>query len=105
MATKDVIKVLMNQRSKKLFKYLYQLPNYGVGRQFTRVIWKYDGNEVTSDNNMERWGDPLSYWTITRVKPDGVSMYVKILFKFYIYYSQLLKGGKVWGILTWKGIG
>ena len=69
---KEVIQALTNRKPHKLFYLLNKLPSYGVGRQFTRVIWKYD--EVTSNyKNSTRWGDPLSYWTITRVKPDGVS--------------------------------
>lgn len=69
---KNVIQSLTNRKPRKLFDYLYKLPDYGVGRQFTRVIWKHD-NVTTNYKGSTRWGDPLSYWTITRVKPDGVS--------------------------------
>ena len=69
MASKEVLRVLKEQRPRKLFKYLYQLPNFGVGRRFTRVIWK----DESVPEGEDRWGDPSSYWTITRVTPDRVS--------------------------------
>jgi small subunit ribosomal protein S34 len=85
MSLKEVIKSLTNQKPRKLFSHLYRLQDYGVGRQFTRVIWKFD--DVTPNyKGSTRWGDPWSYWTITRVKPDGV-----------------LRSGRVWGKLTWRG--
>ena len=67
---RELLRVLQEQRPRKLFKYLYELPNYGVGRRFTRVIWKHESVSEGED----RWGDPTSYWTITKVKPDGVSV-------------------------------
>ena len=76
---RELLRLLQEQRPRKLFKYLYELPNYGVGRRFTRVIWKHESVSEGED----RWGDPTSYWTITEVKPDGVSV-VHVYLGFHI---------------------
>ena len=55
----ELVRALKSQKARKLFEHLYELPNYGVGRKFTRVIWKDEHN---------------SYWQITRVKPDQVGV-------------------------------
>lgn len=68
--TRALVKLLEETKPRKLFKYLYQLPEFGVGRKFTRVIWK---DESIADGE-PRFGDPLSHWTITKVKPDGVGV-------------------------------
>ena len=68
-----VLKHLTSSRPRKLFHFLYRLPKFGVGRQFTRVIWKYDG-ETLNHKGSDRWGDPTCYWTISKVHPDWVSV-------------------------------
>ena len=83
MASREIIRVLKEQRPKKLFKHLYQLPNFGIGRRFTRVIWKHD----SVPEGEERWGDPFSYWTITNVKPDGVNLCAQVTLDYYSYYE------------------
>lgn len=72
---RPLLKLLEETKPRKLFKFLYQLPEFGVGRKFTRVIWK----DASISEGEPRYGDPSSYWTITKVKPDGVRICYEIL--------------------------
>ena len=67
LITEMVLKTLKESNPKKLFSYLYRLPHFGVGRRFTKVTWVYETNEQDGESE-----GPASFWTITRVKPDGV---------------------------------
>uniref|UniRef100_A0A1X7TZ85 Uncharacterized protein n=1 Tax=Amphimedon queenslandica TaxID=400682 RepID=A0A1X7TZ85_AMPQE len=84
LITETVLKTLKESDPKKLFFHLYRLPHFGVGRRFVRVTW----GDHTVKGKEEDGGkqNPPTFWTITRVQPDGE-----------------LKGGQVWGNLTWKG--
>jgi len=61
-------------KSPNFFDLAFQYIDFGVGKQFRRILW---------DN-------PNNYWTITRVKITNL--------------TSNRKRGSAWGILTWKGV-
>ena len=62
--TPELLQYLGKQDHQKLFQVLTRLPRFGVGRKFTRAIWRL---EDTSINKVRP-----SYWAITRVVPKKV---------------------------------
>lgn len=61
--TPELLQYLGKQDHQKLFQVLTRLPRFGVGRKFTRVIWRLEDTSIKVRP---------SYWTITRVVPNKV---------------------------------
>lgn len=61
--TPELLQYLGKQNPQKLFQLLTRLPGFGVGRKFTRVIWRVED----ASSNVQP-----SYWTITKVVPNKV---------------------------------
>lgn len=66
--TEKIIEATGSQYSIKLYEHLYELPKYGVGRQFVRSNWLLK-------KNYEEKQKPLSFWTVTHFKPERVTIY------------------------------
>ena len=61
--TPELLQYLGKQDHQKLFQVLTRLPRFGVGRKFTRAIWRLKDTSIKPRP---------SYWTITRVVPNKV---------------------------------
>ena len=61
--TPELLQYLGKQDHQKLFQVLTRLPRFGMGRKFTRAIWRLEDTTIKAHP---------SYWTITRVVPNKV---------------------------------
>ena len=61
--TPELLQYLGKQDHQKLFQVLTRLPRFGMGRKFTRAIWRLEDTSIKAHP---------SYWTITRVVPNKV---------------------------------
>ena len=61
--TPELLQYLGKQDHQKLFQVLTRLPRFGMGRKFTRAIWRMEDSTIKAHP---------CYWTITRVVPNKV---------------------------------
>ena len=61
--TPELLQYLGKQDHQKLFQVLMRLSRFGMGRKFTRAIWRLEDTAIKARP---------SYWTITRVVPNKV---------------------------------
>ena len=61
--TPELLQYLGKQDHQKLFQVLTRLSRFGMGRKFTRAIWRMEDSTIKAHP---------CYWTITRVVPNKV---------------------------------
>ena len=72
--TPELLQYLGKQDHQKLFQVLTRLPRFGVGRKFTRAIWRLEDTSIKPRP---------SYWTITRVVPNKVIVIIWLGYEWF----------------------